>query len=34
MTFVKGSVTAAAGVARSSDNGGGAYTTLTLYAPF
>lgn len=34
MTFVKGSITAAAGIAHSSDNGSGAYTTLTLYAPF
>jgi hypothetical protein len=34
MTFTKGSVTAAAGLAHSSDNGSGAYTTLTLYAPF
>jgi len=34
MAFTKGSVTAAAGVAHSSDNGSGTYTTLTLYAPF
>jgi hypothetical protein len=34
MTFTKGSVTAAADVAHSSDNGSGTYTTLKLCAPF
>lgn len=34
ITFAKSSLTVAGGIARSSDNGTGAYTTLTLYTPF
>lgn len=34
MTFAKSSLTVASGVAHSSDNGSGVYTTLTIYAPF
>jgi hypothetical protein len=34
LVFSNVNVTAAAGVAHSTDNGSGGYTTLTLYAPF
>ena len=34
MTFAKSSITVASGIAHSSDNGSGVYTTLTIYAPF
>jgi hypothetical protein len=34
LSFAKASVSVAGGVARSSDASSGAYTTLTLYAPF
>lgn len=34
LAFSSVNITAAAGVAHSTDNGSGGYTTLTLYAPF
>jgi cellulose biosynthesis protein BcsS len=34
MSFLRGSITVAGGLAHSSDNGNGGYTTVTIYAPF